>query len=377
MPSEEADSPMSSASPLKKFKAVDDLDSPMSTQSPLKPFKAVPDVDSPMSTDSPLKKWKQVPSAQSPFEDDNEPHLAFRSIPTDEDTPLKRFKHPSGSSKKEDTTIDESPLTQLQVFKNYDFDDEEDLISTARNMLSKHDALPATTNRTLDNNDEEDEDPFMANTQRSLCPMCDAPVDPTHLLSFGKHMNIRAQERFCRSHNIRTAKQTWEESGYPTIDWSALDSRISTHHSFIKTLINGTDSHFRRALTEKVDQGKDRNLFTMTTNLTPGYYGNRGLRVISENIMGRFTKLLKKRMVEDRVMSARGFTPFVQMVLVPEVVTRLIMEDLDVGEERAREVLGESVEVGELLCEEVEDVVEARGETDSESEMGSEDGYED
>ena len=180
-------------------------------------------------------------------------------------------------------------------------------------------------------------------------------------------MNIRIQEKFCRDHKTRTAQDDWEIKNYPTIDWGNLDTRIAKHHAFIKKLINGQHSYYRELMDDTVLGGKDRNLMKMTSNLTPGYYGARGLRIFSENIMRKFTPLLKKRLPHDPVMSARGFTAYVQSVLVPELVVRLIMEDMDVDVEKGREILADSVSAGELLNEEIKDVV-TRKVVDSEGE---------
>src|SRR5262249_2532417 len=100
-------------------------------------------------------------------------------------------------------------------------------------------------------------------------------------------------------------------------------------------------------------------LFKSEDNLTPGYYGPRGLRTMSEGIIRRFSTILRRRAVEDRLVSARGYMGYVQAVLVPELTVRLIMEDMKIGSEDARRVLGESVGLGELLSEDVGDVVAA------------------
>ena len=76
--------------------------------------------------------------------------------------------------------------------------------------------------------------------------------------------------------------------------------------------------------------------------------------------MYAFTPLLKKRVVKDRVMAARGVTGFVQSVLVPEVAVLLIMEDMDVDVGEARNILTESSGMGELVNEEIKDVVTRR-----------------
>lgn len=209
--------------------------------------------------------------------------------------------------------------------------------------------------------DDVDDDYFLSMTQKGRCPICNQVVNPDDLREFGaKTMGIKQQAKFCRWHKTNTAKENWEDNEYPTIDWTELDSRIAKHHSFIKNLIKGEDSHYRSVLGDRIEAGEDRTAMTTKTNLTPGYYGTRGLRIISENLFAKFTPLLKKRMIQDRIMSSRGFAPYVQSVLVPEVAVRLIMEDMKVDGEEAREILTNSAEIGELMNDEIKDVVRKR-----------------
>jgi hypothetical protein len=89
--------------------------------------------------------------------------------------------------------------------------------------------------------------------------------------------------------------------------------------------------------------------------------------------MSKFTPLLKKRVVKDRLMAARGVTGFVQSVLVPEVAILLIEEDMNIEAHEAIAVLRESVKIGELVHEEIRDVVTRRAEnSDQEGEDGNE-----
>ena len=84
--------------------------------------------------------------------------------------------------------------------------------------------------------------------------------------------------------------------------------------------------------------------------------------------MDAFAGLLRRQAAGDKLIGAAGVSGYVQAVLVPELAVRLVMEDLGIEEEeRARKVLGESWEVGELLCEEVgERIVEREEDKDEE-----------
>lgn len=293
----------------------------------------------------------------------------------EEDSPMKQLKLPMSfgdelspppATRKPRGTKEEpeEPLTQLARFNTYGGLDDE-FASTAKELLgTDRPVLPTTTHDDLD-------DFFATHTQRSVCPMCNAPVDPSDLRAFGT-MNTRKQQKFCQSHRKKTALEEWETKAYPDINWDKLEARISKHYSFIRKVINGGASHYRDLLEDRVNAGQDRNLMKMTTNLTPGYYGARGLRIISENLMLEFTSLIKKKAVSDRRISSRGPTAFVQSVLVPEVAVRLIMDDMKVKTERARDILDESAGVGELIHEEIKDVVRRHVE-DSEEEADFDD----
>jgi hypothetical protein len=254
----------------------------------------------------------------------------------------------------------EEPLTQLPAFKKFDV--TGDLVGRAHDILGRVKHLPSLVSTQFDDDD-------ISTSQVSLCPMCRKPVNTEELRKCGE-MNTRQQEKFCREHQRKDAKEDWSSKGYPEIDWSVLDARIAVHHAFIKTLVNGADSHYRAILDATVKAGKDRTLLKSETNLTPGYYGSRGLRAISENIMHEFTPLLKRRVVKDRLMAARGVTGFVQSVLVPEVTILLIMDDMNIMIDEARNVLKESMGMGELVNEEIRDVVVRRVEDSDDEDDG-------
>lgn len=79
----------------------------------------------------------------------------------------------------------------------------------------------------------------------------------------------------------------------------------------------------------------------------PGYYGPQGAETISQIIMEKYGDTIRKR---DKLFSALtfcgGVTGYVSSVLVPEVGVRLIMEDMDVNWEKARDIMKESAEYG-------------------------------
>ncbi|KAI0430063.1 RTC4-like domain-containing protein [Xylaria sp. FL1042] len=192
------------------------------------------------------------------------------------------------------------------------------------------------------------------------CPMCHQEVDHDLLEKHSTHgkMSVKQQTAFCRLHKRQSAVKAGTEKGYPKINWKTLESRFSSHQDFLQNILEGTQtSHYRKVLRERVESGKNRTLLTNHDNLTPGYYGPRGLQVMTQFIMRTLSDVIRRRAVEDKLISARSYTGYVQTVLVPELTVRLIMEDMSIPEGRARGVLEESVEIGELLHEEARDVV--------------------
>lgn len=189
---------------------------------------------------------------------------------------------------------------------------------------------------------------------KALCPMCEEQVDKGWLQDFsrGQRMTVARQAKFCRMHKRKTAQKTWEERGYPEIDWKNLVARIEGHYDYIESLIRGKISHFGELHQEKINTGKNRTLLKTEDYLTPGYYGLRGMSLMTETIIEIFSSLLRERAPRDRLISARGYTGFVQSVLVPELATKLIQGDMSLGADEARKVMQDSRAVGEILNDE-------------------------
>ena len=359
IPEEIPDSPMNSqitqTSPQNRgFLKPDDLEE--SFQEPRTPAGkfAVPDEleRTPILTPGAEKEFKNPGNCDSPPTPDIKADESFAELDSFTDIPdwsppktQMLFEQPANSLPKKD------PKKLLELKKN---DLGGDLTSKVHNILSQD-----RDNLGVDSMDLFDDDLDASTIAVAHCPMCGQPCNAGELKQWGA-MDTRKQERFCRSHRKTPAEKKWFSKGYPEIDWEKLDSRISEHHDFIKRLLNGADCHYRKTFEEMVAAGKGRSLRKLESNLTPGYYGSRGLNTISEFVIREFSRLLSKRSVKDPLMSKRGTTAFVQSVIVPEVAVQLIMKDMSIGDVEARVVLTESANMGELVNEEIKDVVEER-----------------
>jgi hypothetical protein len=196
---------------------------------------------------------------------------------------------------------------------------------------------------------DDDDDPAPV----SLCPWCGEPVDEELLKKFskGQRMNVRLQTRFCQRHKRDTAMEAWALKAYPAIDWDSLPQRIETHHDSLLDIVDGQESYYRSRLAEKINAGEARSM-RKEENLNPGYYGPRGFNLMCDRLVQRFSSLLKEKAVKDRVISGRGSAAFIQSVLVAELATFLIMEDMGVPYDEARDIMEESKAIGEIVCEE-------------------------
>lgn len=188
----------------------------------------------------------------------------------------------------------------------------------------------------------------------TLCPWCGVPVDEKLLKEFaqGKRMNVRMQTKFCQKHKKMTAIESWQARGYPEVDWDNLESRFADHDELLLGIVNGETSHFRTILADKIESGKARSL-KKEDNMNPGYYGPRGFNLMCDYLVSKFADLLKKRAVDDRVISGRGSAAFIQSVLVAELAVQLVMADMDVPVDEARDIVEESKALGEMVHEEV------------------------
>lgn len=123
-----------------------------------------------------------------------------------------------------------------------------------------------------------------------VCETCQERVDKLLKEEYiddyvkGKSWNIQWQERFCEWHRARSAKEFWEERGYPHIDWTGLEERMRKHDDFLLSVLrNGEESHFRNEYAAKVKAKSMSNGFkdaAVKPGATVGYYGPKGEKVM-------------------------------------------------------------------------------------------------
>lgn len=124
----------------------------------------------------------------------------------------------------------------------------------------------------------------------SICPFCKEPVDKDFLeerINVKERSSIRQQAHFCKTHKKRAAEEEWKKLQYPTIDWPNLSNRLSQFHAPLDDILQQRRSSFYRNAFEDVVQSRKKKTLRQDVltasrigELSPGYYGSRGARVM-------------------------------------------------------------------------------------------------
>lgn len=63
----------------------------------------------------------------------------------------------------------------------------------------------------------------------------------------------------------------------------------------------------------------------------------------------RFSRQLRRLATNDHIVKTAGVAGYAQSVLVPELAMRLVKDDMQVSDESARQIMRDSIDVGEKL----------------------------
>ncbi|KAE9964887.1 hypothetical protein EG328_006719 [Venturia inaequalis] len=194
------------------------------------------------------------------------------------------------------------------------------------------------------------------------CKFCFQEVDRTlaEMYSWPSSRPTMLQKgKYCTWHKTKEAEKEWQEKGYPTINWTKLRDKLSEYDPDVERLINEPESsHYRQALKDKT-KGKIHSIARLQEDededvdleLELGFYGYRGLDMMTNHITTTFHDLLRGKSAGDYVIStsARGVANYARLVLAKELATLLIRDEMKVSLERARDILFKSTSVGEVL----------------------------
>ncbi|KAL2004248.1 hypothetical protein VTN02DRAFT_4763 [Thermoascus thermophilus] len=261
------------------------------------------------------------------------------------------FKQPPGLP---NDSISSSSLATSSAKDQHLFDLDDDSLSSPLSSPTSDLSLELSQ----DEKALRDAPPAPPPPSEALCPMCRQPVDPEHLAEFTAQprRRVRDQHRFCESHRARSAQKEYRERGYPTIDWDKFDDRIRGHFAALEKILvpNYPSSYYRNILDTAQKSGQARN-FRLTLagegleNLSCGYYGTKGACMMLNAVTTRFSKKLRRLAATDNVVKTAGVAVYAQAVLVPELSVLLVKEDMNVSDNEARQILRESIDIGEKV----------------------------
>ncbi|KAI4731001.1 hypothetical protein E4T49_01149 [Aureobasidium sp. EXF-10728] len=205
------------------------------------------------------------------------------------------------------------------------------------------------------------------------CPICGEKIEQDFWDKFQdeilhKRMNLRLQERFCQAHKARTADDVWQDRGYPKIDWSVLPPRLGAHHAHINAILDGDyetpyyKQHAKLLSQTKGHSARSAAVSGRFTGLRAGYYGTKGEKIMAEHIVQTFSDKLRSLSKTEPLMAfsgaSGGVSGYVHAILVPEMALGLIMEDMDCDREKARTILADSADIGEMFNAEEDEKVQ-------------------
>ncbi|KAK6004145.1 hypothetical protein QM012_008995 [Aureobasidium pullulans] len=205
------------------------------------------------------------------------------------------------------------------------------------------------------------------------CPICSEKIEQEFWDKFQdeichRRMNLRLQERFCQAHKARSADDVWQDRGYPRIDWPALQPRLGAHHAHVQAILDGNyESPYYKQHAKLVSQSKGRSAGSAAasgrfTGLRAGYYGTKGEKIMAENIVQTFADELRCLSKTEPLMASSGasggVSGYVHAILVPEMALGLIMEDMHCDRDRARVILADSADIGEMFNAEEDEKVQ-------------------
>ncbi|KAJ0422466.1 RTC4-like domain-containing protein [Aspergillus carlsbadensis] len=323
-------------------------------------------------------KFRKTPSSSmaGPSSSATRPKSASGSAAKTLESPKKEEEEDEGEPKEEITFIFPPELPDPASASSFsvptssaidrgipDTDDEDDdsVLSSPKSYPSPNDLMNAAGG-------DEEEAP-----REYLCPMCREPVDPGLLIKFEAQtrQRFRDQQAFCNSHKKSSIEDQWVAKGYPTIAWDKFNERIRIHFDDLeKLLAPDSSSYYRNVLISTLKSGKAKN-FALTLagdgleTISCGYYGTRGSEIMLSAITSRFSRKLTRLAKEDKIIYKAGPVGYSQSVLVPELAVRLIKEDMKVDEETARQIMRESIDLGEKVNFAPNDTVHVSEETET------------
>ncbi|OJJ47699.1 hypothetical protein ASPZODRAFT_131255 [Penicilliopsis zonata CBS 506.65] len=263
------------------------------------------------------------------------------------------------------SSVTVSTKNTQQYLDHFDFSSSLSPLSSPPSSSGIEDDIISKTG-----DDDNDTSDLPADEPR--CPSCKEIVNRDMLVDFlaQPRQRIRDRQRFCESHKKASAEREWKEKGFPTIDWDTFDERIRAHFDDLESLlVPDSTSYYRNILDSALKEGKAKNFRLSLSGdgletISCGYYGSRGASKMLHAVTTRFSRKLRRLAASDRIVKGAGVAGYAQSVLVPELTIRLVKEDMNVGDEKARQILRETITLGEQVNFALDDVIQIPAEED-------------
>jgi RTC4-like domain len=196
----------------------------------------------------------------------------------------------------------------------------------------------------------EDPQSSAPDASSNICPICKAPVSSESLSTLHASLatarphdrsRFNQQAAFCRSHREASGRAEWKRRGYPGIDWTTFTERLGQYRPVMLAVLQNTQpGHFRAELETQLAARRTKGEHARETLArefmrdgdsaeTVGYYGGRGAGAMMNWLAISLAKPLREAQNKDPLVQACGsVSAFVQRVLVPELATLLLVEDI-------------------------------------------------
>jgi hypothetical protein len=133
-----------------------------------------------------------------------------------------------------------------------------------------------------------------------------------------------------------------------------MNSRIKIHYRALCEILNKNSSSFYRFKLQKIVNTKKRHKFECLNIAITDYYESRKERVFFGHIMTEFESKLRQKAIIDRLMRDADMTKFVLVVLVLELTTMLIMNDMKISKKNVKNILNANAQLENILQKDVD-----------------------
>ncbi|KAK9479031.1 RTC4-like domain-containing protein [Lipomyces japonicus] len=216
------------------------------------------------------------------------------------------------------------------------------------------------------NQRQEEDEKFLASLDDKLtsCPMCGNVLsNPVRERFENLKDTLRRSLAICRAHTKEDVLITAQKQNYPT----RLNEKdiLQRSEKFTAVLLQicreeipsvMRDQAYRMAMKSKANRVDAlAQLQDSDVDVTPGYYGLKGQEIMTRFCLSQCDMTLKRECMRHKWISKISVTGYISAVLVPELATRLIMEDRRVSHNEAEAIRIESSSYGRLKFNEDED----------------------